>query len=109
MLRRPLTINMRSPLPVLQPTSRHTRRQPSASATALLEARWIYDDVDKIGTLKQVLGVADTTNGSLGDPSLAYHRDYQYDSLLRPIKETTHVPAGPTWVERNFDVALAYD
>ena len=90
---------------------RYTQRP--ADSKALLEANWQYDLNSKPGTLGAWLGVPDPTQGSLADamvdPRYYYHRDYTYDALLRPTHETTHVPAGPTWAERSFNVDYAYD
>ena len=81
-------------------TNRVERRfvQGPGDATFYLDAAWHYDFNRKPGTLGVLVGAVD-----------GFHRDYKYDSLLRPWSVTYHVPAGPGWGARDFTVEYGYD
>src|SRR5712664_1679897 len=52
-------------------------------ANGLLEANWKYD-LDKKGTLGALWGAVDVAQNPLTSAADYFHRDYKYDSLLRP-------------------------
>jgi RHS repeat-associated protein len=69
------------------------------------DVTWDYDQNNKYGTLSKVTGAV--VNGE------AFAESYQYDSLLRPFKVTTHVPpigpAAPPAALRDLVVGYGYD
>ncbi|TMB43505.1 MAG: hypothetical protein E6J58_00850, partial [Deltaproteobacteria bacterium] len=76
----------------------------------LLEANWQYDLNNKPGTLGSMLGALDVAQSALDGAADYFHRDYQYDSLLRPWRVVTHVPANAgVWNSRDFAVEYGYD
>jgi RHS repeat-associated protein len=88
--------------------------QQSAAGPWLLEANWRYDLNGNPGTLGAMLGAADPVQGTLTDTTKDwFHRDYKYDSLLRPWSVATHIPGGTsgsnTWTAHDFVTESGYD